>query len=135
MSFFFFFWSHDVFKTTSCVDSCFWSRAYLHLWSFCSRHKEAVKWKCVHTVLTMHLGSWPIATKAKFMTHHVIHEVESNHKVNEKEHWACRIFKVWFQRDIWVAVCSWISVNSWSLIDDVQEFNKLTLLWLEVWIN
>ena len=42
---------------------------------------------------------------SKFMTYHVIHKVESNHKVNEKEHWACRIFKVWFQCDIWVAAC------------------------------
>lgn len=39
----------------------------------------------------------------KHLTYHVIHEVESNHKVNEKEHWACWIFKVWLQCNIWVA--------------------------------
>lgn len=39
----------------------------------------------------------------KHLTYHVIHEVESNHKVNEKEHWACWILKVWLQCNIWVA--------------------------------
>ena len=38
-----------------------------------------------------------------FCTDHVVHEIEGNHEIDDKEKWTSRESVIWSQCDIWIA--------------------------------